>query len=124
MRNRAVITTEQKEIGVYVHWNGGRDSIEAFLTYCKNKGFRTPEEDCYGWARLCQVLCNYFDGTGLGVGIDLYKNLEHSADFDNGVYIIKDWEIIEREFFEGKEQNYYNLFEMLLEIDKAQPKGK
>ena len=43
MGNRAVITTEDKQLGVYVHWNGGRSSIEAFLTYCKLKEYRTPE---------------------------------------------------------------------------------
>lgn len=57
--NRAVITTEDKRIGVYIHWNGGRDSVEAFLKYCELKGYRKPEEDCYGWARLCQVIGNF-----------------------------------------------------------------
>lgn len=31
MGNRAVITTRAKEIGVYLHLNGGRDSVEAFI---------------------------------------------------------------------------------------------
>ena len=31
MGNRAVITTEKKDLGIYLHWNGGRDSVEAFL---------------------------------------------------------------------------------------------
>ena len=26
MGNRAVITTEKKDLGIYLHWNGGRDS--------------------------------------------------------------------------------------------------
>ena len=55
MGNRAVIATREKKIGVYLHWNGGRDSVEGFLTYCKLKGYRCPEKDNYGWARLCQV---------------------------------------------------------------------
>lgn len=69
MGNRAVITTSQSkdvqtsiDIGVYLHWNGGRDSVEAFLSYCKLRGFRPPERDCYGWARLCQVIGNFFGG--------------------------------------------------------------
>ena len=37
MGNRAVITTRSKDIGVYLHWNGGRDSVEAFLKYCELK---------------------------------------------------------------------------------------
>ena len=35
MGNRAVITTPDKKIGVYLHWNGGRDSVEGFLQTCK-----------------------------------------------------------------------------------------
>ena len=45
MGNRAVITTPDKKIGVYLHWNGGRDSVEGFLQTCKKYGFRPPERD-------------------------------------------------------------------------------
>ena len=47
MGNRAIITSTKKDLAVYVHWNGGRDSVEAFLTYCKLRGFRAPETDDY-----------------------------------------------------------------------------
>ena len=120
MGNRAVITTESKKIGVYLHWNGGRDSVEAFLKYCELQQFASPEKDCYGWARLCQVISNFFEG-GLSIGIDEYYKLD-TDNYDNGTYIIKDWEIIGREFFEGAEQNEYNLDLMLRHIDKKQPK--
>ena len=81
MGNRAVITTstdinvsESNDIGVYLHWNGGRDSVEAFLLYCKLKGYRTPEYDNYGWARLCQVIGNFFGG-GLSITNTDYSTL-------------------------------------------------
>ena len=66
MGNRAVITTRKdlKDIGVYLHWNGGRDSVEGFLTYCKIKGYRPPEYDNYGWAYLCMTIGNFFGGEG------------------------------------------------------------
>lgn len=120
MGNRAVITTEDKKIGVYVHWNGGRDSIEAFLKYCELKGFRAPETDCYGWARLCQVIANYFGGNGLSIGIDRYEHLD-TDNGDNGVYIIKDWKIIDRLYFTGTEQKKYDLDKMLESIEESQP---
>ena len=69
MGNRAVITTRKRDLGVYLHWNGGRDSVEAFLEYCRLRGFRAPETDDYGWARLCRVVCNYMGGEGLSVGV-------------------------------------------------------
>jgi len=95
MGNRAVITTRDKQLGVYLHWNGGRNSVEAFLLYCKLKGFRSPETDCYGWARLCQVIGNFF-GDGLSVGIDRYDRLD-TDNGDNGVYIIENWQIVGKE---------------------------
>ena len=120
MGNRAVITTKDKKIGIYLHWNGGRDSVEAFLKYCELKGFRCPEEDNYGWACMCQIIANYF-GDGFCIGIDTFESLESTADYDNGVYIIEDWKIVGRERFKGQEQDNYKLKEMVKCINKRQP---
>ena len=119
MGNRAVITTEAQKLGVYLHWNGGRDSVEGFLEYCKRKGYRPPEKDCYGFARLCQVIGNFFGGT-TSVGIDTMDQLDVDNG-DNGVYIIKDWTIINRKYHSGREQSQYSLEELIKEIDIRQP---
>ena len=119
MGNRAVITTEDKQIGVYLHCNGGRDSVEAFLTYCKLKGYRCPENDCYGWARLCQVIGNFFGGE-YSVGIDRYNRLD-TDNGDNGVYIIKNWEIIGKEFEPLEDRDNNNFSAMLMEINHCMP---
>lgn len=119
MGNRAVITTRDKNIGVYLHWNGGRDSVEAFLKYCELKGYRTPERDNYGWARLCQVIGNYFGGE-LSLGIDKYEKLDRDNG-DNGVYIIENWKIVDREFIDWPEQHEYDLISMLRDINNHQP---
>ena len=126
MGNRAVITTSKAtdvsqatDIGIYLHWNGGRDSVEAFLKYCELKGYRPPSQDNYGWARLCQVISNFFGGS-TSIGIDTCNNLD-CENWDNGVYIIDKWEIVGRQFFDGDEQDSYNLVDMLIEIDQAQP---
>ena len=117
--NRAVITTRNKDLGVYLHWNGGRDSVEAFLKYCKLKGYRPPELDCYGWARLCQVIGNYFGGE-LSLGIDKYEKLDRDNG-DYGVYVIENWKIVDREFINWSEQHEYDLISMLKSINNAQP---
>ena len=119
MGNRAVITTEDKQIGVYVHWNGGRGSIEAFLLYCKLKGYRAPETDCYGWARLCQVIGNFFGGK-YSVGIDKYDRLD-TDNGDNGTYIIKDWQIIGKEFEPLDNLCIAQVKDMLLAINGSMP---
>jgi hypothetical protein len=124
MGNRAVITSrenfENNGIGVYLHWNGGRYSVEAFLKYCELRGFRAPTSDCYGWARLVQVISNFFGGDGLSIGVDVVSRLD-CDNFDNGVYIIDGWNIVGREYHSGPEQDEYDLNEMMLDIDSAQP---
>lgn len=128
MGNRAVITTSdyitlgsERAIGIYLHWNGGYDSIKAFLTYCKIRGFRGPETDNSGWANLCTVISNFFgEPYGLSVGIDRCCNLD-CDNGDNGVYIIKNWGIVGRKYAPERKQNTYPLDEMVWEIDQAQP---
>lgn len=127
MGNRAVITWSQaddlahdeKSVGIYLHWNGGIDYVRAFLTYCKLKGFRKPDDDNYGYARLCQVIANCFDA-GLSVGIDNCAHLD-CANGNNGTYICKGWDIVGRKYFSGEEQDEQKLYNLLLKIDSMQP---
>ena len=126
MGNRAVITTEENfnnnGVGVYVHWNGGYDSIEAFLKYCELRGFRSPDTDNYGWARLVQVIANFMGPNGLSVGIDCVKHLD-CDNFDNGTYLIEGWKIVGRKFSD-REQRAWSLEELLVDIDNSQPEDQ
>lgn len=45
MGNRAIITTPERELGLYLHWNGGRDTVDPLLKYCELKGYRSPKSD-------------------------------------------------------------------------------
>jgi len=92
MGNRAVISNREKwrDVAIYVHWNGGRPSIEAFLKYARDKKLR---DDNYGLARLTQIICNYFGGS-LSVGVGNIDRLD--TDGDHGVYEIYNWEIVGR----------------------------
>ena len=119
MGNRAVLVAKGNENkSVYLHWNGGRDSVEAFLKYCELRGFRGFQDD-YGMARFCQVVGNFFGANGLSVGI-MDGAYSHG---DNGIYVIEDWRIVDRikEDYYGFEQSEHDLQEMLIAIDKAQP---
>ena len=102
MGNRAVITTKENYynagVGVYVHWNGGIDDVSTFLDYAEVIGVRAPSIDCYGWARLCQIIGNFFGGA-LSVGIDTIDNLDTKGD--NGVYIIEGWKIVKQIMCDG-----------------------
>ena len=127
MGNRAVITTNEQKpanqrVGIYVHWNGGYDSVNAFVTYCKIAGYRGPVNDSYGMARLVQVISNFFGG-GLSIGVDILSNLPQD-NYDNGVYLIdENWDIVGREYFNGLEQKYYDLSLMLAALDDNMPEN-
>lgn len=126
MGNRAVITASKSldvarssDLGLYLHWNGGRDSVEAFLTYCRIQGFKSPVDDRADWDRLAEVIFNFFDRNS-SVDVDSCRRLD-CDNWDNGVYIVRDWEIVGREYKRNSEQQNYDLREMLLAIDEKQP---
>lgn len=121
MGNRAIIRQgRNKHTGVYLHWNGGRDSVEAFLKYCKLKGFSGFDTD-YGLARFCQVVGNFFGGSdSIGILDDIWDS--SAKGVDNGIYIVRGWEIVDRILPTGvPEQRNHDQLEMLLAIDEAQP---
>jgi hypothetical protein len=107
MGNRAVITTapfDNSAIGIYVHWNGGRASVEGFLLACKELGYRSPGADRgYAMARLVGAVGVLFGGS-LSLGLGTCKELD-CDNGDNGVYLIGgDWEIVGREHHRGGEE--------------------
>jgi hypothetical protein len=101
MGNRATVifTDGKKEIGsaVYLHWNGGAESIYAFLNEMERRHIRADQE--YETARFIHIVGEFFDQenlTGLSLGVvngpkainekELAKvRTDHS---DNGFYII------------------------------------
>ena len=134
MGNRAVITTKERELALYLHWNGGRDTVEPLLRYCELQGYRPPSSDSYGW-RMAQVMGNFFGGS-LSVGIDRFDRIGDQGD--NGVYVIDGWRIVERVREErdgdwsvvgwravdpSEEQRGHDFGGMLRAFDEAMPEG-
>ncbi len=101
MGNRAIVIftdVSGREIGpaVYLHWNGGPESIYAFLDELDRRRVRTDVD--YTSARFIHLVGDYFDGAdsagsqSLGVTsgppqID-EQVLSRYDHCDNGVYII------------------------------------
>ena len=96
MGNRAIITTEPykpSNVGIYVHWNGGQESVEAFLAVAKDLDVRSPAGDTdYAMARLAQIIANFFGGT-LSIGVGKVADMDSG---DNGIYTIgRDWKLVQ-----------------------------
>jgi len=119
MGNRAVIAfvnddgkKDKNSVGIYLHWNGGRDSVEGFLQTAKDYELRSGS---YGVARLTQIIANGLGGT-LSLGVDMLKNLD-CDNYDNGVYWIdQNFNIVDREYIsrpDFKEQQQYSLSEFV-----------
>lgn len=96
MGNRAIITVQgMEDVGIYLHWNGGPESVLAFLGAAKQLGVRSPEDDdTYFMGRFAQIIGNYFGGT-TSIGIGPSKQMD---DGDNGVYTVGgDFNIVGRQ---------------------------
>ena len=98
MGNRAILKfiDERDQPSIYLHWNGGRASVQAFLNVAKELSFRA---DSYGVARMCQIVGNFFGGN-----LSLGCNAKAFDPGDNGIYLIKDFVIVGRENFDGEEE--------------------
>ena len=100
MGNRAVITASTLQtvgVGIYLHWNGGPESVLAFLDVARERGFRDPSGDeQYAMARLCGLICEFFGPGDSSVGIGPLDQLDCN-NYDNGVYVIGEgWTVIDR----------------------------
>ena len=122
MGDRAVVSNNAKNLGVYLHWNGYREFVESVLAYCDLKQYRSPDsDDEYGWARLCQIIGNTLGGT-LSLGVGRYERMD-TDNYDNGTYIIQGWDIKDRlykHYADNKRE--YSIFEALKQINERQPK--
>ena len=126
MGNRAVLVWkdengcyDESTNGVYLHWNGGRDSIEAFLAYCKMKDLKSPSEDIHiGLENFVDVVTHFF-GSGQSIYVDQMKNLDQD-NYDNGVYICDKWSIVGRKYMQGEEQNEHDFRRMIHYINSGQ----
>lgn len=120
MGNRALLKARNQEIGIYLHWNGGRDSVEAFLAYALISGVRTAYADHeYHIASLSKIIGNFFSDLSIGIGVFNYKSFYE----DNGVYVYDEdgFNIIERINPPDQEQYNHDFFELMKEIDDCQP---
>lgn len=71
-------------VALYLHWNGGLESVLAFVTYTWDS-FERGHGDLYTFhTRLCQTIGNYFpDGLSLyGYPLSQAQNMS----VDNGIF--------------------------------------
>lgn len=87
MGNRAVITfsTANNAPSIYLHWNGGRASVEGFLTAARQLGLRhapTAQAQTEALDNIAEMLARYF--FRCNVGMNVYRLHFAGADRDNG----------------------------------------
>lgn len=118
MGNRAVIafdTYTDNSTGVYLHWNGGRDSIEGFLLFAKTQH---PWAKHSGREKLIAGIAA-FGVSAHGVEVKPCKQLD-CDNWDNGVYLVdtNTWEITGRYHKRHQEQQSYDLLEFAREVER------
>jgi len=105
MGNRAVLSIGKRRsaenVAIYVHWNGGRASIEGFLLATKAIMNSRGEDSLYATARLIETIGNFFEGnTSFGVGLQENFDCDNG---DNGMYLVDpgSLQIVGRYYCEG-----------------------
>lgn len=123
MGNHGLITTPGASIGIDLHWNGGHDSVTAFLRYAELAGLPPLTADGRAYAQLVTVLVNFFGNNGLTVSLTAVnpRRPEESSMGGNGVYLVSGYKIVGRIDGPRFEQSAHDLDELLRAIDQAQP---
>ena len=113
MGNRAVIELEQSGLGIYMHWNGGRDSIEPLLHVAKEYKIQSKGK-YFLLSSLCKMIANSFtSSTYSPVEANPIDTLD-CDNFDNGVYVINsNLDIVDRKFTRYPEQNEHDFYGMV-----------
>ena len=91
MGNRAYMIVPSAKVAIYLHWNGGIESVSSFVDYANEAGIRIGDGQ-YCSARLVQIVANFFGGI-LSVGLEGYSGSTEQAlrqfqGEDNGAYVI------------------------------------
>ena len=95
MGNRAVIclkdnnketSVKDDDLGIYLHWDGSRDTVEHFLNLTKTLMSDRLGDILYGKARLIGVIHEQIKGN-LSFGVDkcIYLDTDNP---DNGTYVV------------------------------------
>ena len=122
MGNRAVIQfgKDKDAMGIYLHWNGGHESVKAFLDAARDLGIRNDYS--YKVARIAQIIGNFFGGN-CSVGVELARKLD-ADNHDNGVFIVEGFNIVERKFTPAEaikplnEEYYKGVYDAVMEANK------
>ena len=114
MGNRAVINMVDSDVAIYLHWNGGRDTVEAVLEVAKEYGLAG---DNAGMNDLYKMFHNMLaDDMAETAYVGTIPEYNGSAKGDNGVYIIdKSFNIIDRLDFENKKEQQVYPFKEIYE---------
>lgn len=105
MGNRAIVVPwkamaeKRATVGIYVHWYDDED-LEMALKMMEEKGWRSVSEDEeYGMARLCQLLCDQgYDGGNVGLKVVDFGNPKDVSEkgryLDEGYVGVEDYKIV------------------------------
>lgn len=124
MGNRAYIVGKDSDKAIYLHWNGGRDSVEGFLYYAKLRGFpglNSGEGKDGGYYRLLTVLMNFFGNSGLHVYPCSGEEARTNDPGDNGTYVVDGWDIVGRINAPRTEQKMHSVEDIAVAVDSEQP---
>ena len=111
MGNRAVLTfnTAGHAPAIYLHWNGGRASVQGFIDAARALGLRhapTAAAQTQALDQLAELLARHYFRCNVGMTVyrEQYANTDRDNG-DNGTYLLgRDLSIIERLYKPGPDE--------------------
>jgi len=108
--------------GIYLHKKGGRKRVEAFLIYGKLQELKNTYKSQFDIETLAWLINN-----AMCVGFYKFCEVDETRNLncdngDNGVYLVKDWEIVGRKYETKSFYDSFDLLEFLISIDENMPK--
>lgn len=93
--SRGVILFDDCPVGIRLEFNGNRTSVEQFIRYARLKNLPCPQgENLEGMAGLATIITNFVGNDAMVANIILKTTVENMPIPNNGIYTIKNWEII------------------------------
>jgi hypothetical protein len=117
MGNRAVINMIDSDVAIYLHWNGGLDTVYPVLQVAKRYGLSGDDVGMNDLFIIFHSMLSSAQAETAYVGT--VEEYDGSAIGDNGTYIIdKDFNIVDRLDFEQREEQQVHSFDEVFDRAK------
>lgn len=123
MSHSALLIAKDATIGLRLNGNGDRNSVKAFLRYAEYAQLPSINADDKWISPFITMLQNFFRDNNDAIRLETVdpQHLGDKTDYDNGIYVLEDYEIVDRINSPADTSPEHRIHDRLLSIDSTQP---